>query len=108
PLVAHTMLSMNELLAGALTALASHVTGIVANEYTIRTHLERSAALATLLSPAIGYEHAALLVKELEETGESIAELVVRKGLLTRDKLSMIMRPEILASRGIVDLSEDK
>lgn len=108
PLVAHTMLSMNELLAGALTALASHVAGIAANEKVIRMHLERSAALATLLSPAIGYEHAALLVKESEETGESIAELVVRKGLLTREKLSRIMRPEILASRGIVDLSEDK
>ncbi len=108
PLIAHTILSMNEMFAGAMRALAPHIEGIRANEKNIRMHLERSAALATLLSPAIGYDNAALLVKESEATGGSIAELAVAKGFISREKLARIMRPEILASRGIIDLSEDK
>ena len=88
--------------------LADHVAGIKANEETIRAHLDRSFVLATLLSPAIGYEAAAELVKQAEKENRGITELVLERKLLTKEELDRIMRPEILASPGIVDLKGNK
>jgi aspartate ammonia-lyase len=107
PLIAHAILSHNERLAGALSALAVHVAGIQADEKNIRRNLERSASLATLLSPLIGYESASLLVKESIERDCSIADLAVEKGLISREHLEKLMRPEMMASPGIIDLPED-
>jgi aspartate ammonia-lyase len=107
PLIAHTVLKHNRMLTKGLALLARHVAGIKANEKMIRYHLERSTALATLLSPAIGYDTASAIVKEAEERDMSIADLVVEKGLLTRERLEELMRPEVMAAPGIIDCTED-
>jgi aspartate ammonia-lyase len=108
PLVAHTILTNNGIFAEALWKLADHVAGIKANEQVIRSHLDRSFVLATLLSPAIGYEAAAELVKQAEKENRGITELVLEKKLMTKEELECFMRPESLASPGIVQCKPKK
>ena len=50
----------------------------------------------TALNPYIGYENASAIAREAQATGASVYELVLSKGLLSRERLDEIMRPESL------------
>ena len=61
--------------------------GIEADEARCRELLDRSTALATALSPYIGYAATADIAKTAVETGRSIRELVRERGLLPDEQL---------------------
>lgn len=77
------------------------VDGITANVDQCRDHLERSIGLVTALAPFIGYEDAASLAKEALNSGRTIRELAVEKGIYTEDQLDQILDPgEMTRPRG--------
>lgn len=69
------------------------VEGIEANEETCRLYAERSPALATALSPVIGYEAAARLVKEALAKGALVRDLAREKRLLPEKDLARLLAP---------------
>ena len=91
PLIGANALQEAKLLSAAARVLAEKcIVGIEANETTCRQNLERSAGLATLLNPQLGYDRVAQLVAEGLATGKALRELVIEKDLLTEadyDKL---------------------
>ena len=58
--------------------------------------VENSIGIVTALNPYVGYENATAIAKEARATGQSVYELVLAKGLLTKAQLDDILRPEIL------------
>lgn len=104
PLIAHTILESCELFSNALRMLAPHIKLIKANEPVIKMNLERSPVLATLLSPCIGYEWAAEIVKESAARGISFTQCIIEKGILSREELDKILTPQNLASPGLIDI----
>jgi aspartate ammonia-lyase len=50
----------------------------------------------TALNPYIGYENASAVAQEAYATGKGVAEIVLAKGLLTREQLADILKPENL------------
>lgn len=102
PLVADTMLENFEVFASAMRLLAQHAAGIEPDSDMIRRHLDASSAVATLLSPLIGYEAASAIVKESAATGKGIRELIVERKIMSKDELDRILTPEIFASAGII------
>jgi len=48
------------------------------------------------VNPLIGYEHATAVAKEAHATGKGVAEIVLARGLLTRELLDEVLRPENL------------
>jgi aspartate ammonia-lyase len=50
----------------------------------------------TALNPIIGYENASAVAKEAYETGKGVAEIILAKGLLTKEQLDDILKPENL------------
>jgi fumarate hydratase class II len=50
-------------------------------------------ALATALTPAIGYEAAAAIAKEAARTGESIREVAARRTSLDTEQLDRLLDP---------------
>ncbi len=75
PLIAYNILQSLELLANATETLRSKcVSGITANAHVCRSHLEASTAVATALTPFIGYERAAELAKEVLASGKTIRQ----------------------------------
>lgn len=108
PLVVHTMLSHNELFSNAMSMLAVHIDKITANEKNIRAHLEKSPAIATMLSPLIGYEKAAECVAASVKEGKTCADIIVERGLLSREELDALMKPEIIAGPGCIDSNKVK
>ncbi|HEY6757240.1 MAG TPA: aspartate ammonia-lyase [Nitrososphaera sp.] len=73
---------------------ANMVDGIEANKDRLESYIEKSPVLVTLLNPYIGYLKAAEIYKESLETNKSIRELVLSKGLMTKDQLDKVLSKE--------------
>ncbi len=102
PVIAHNLAWMLTILRGGIAAFTDKcVRGIVPDPERCRYWLERSAALSTALAPTIGYEQAALLTKEMLSTGEGIAALALRKGLLSPEQLERILDPLGMTTPGV-------
>jgi len=70
------------------------VRGIRADAQTCRRYALESAGLATLLRPALGYDRAAELANEAERSGVSVAELAMRRGLVSREQIDNLIDPD--------------
>ena len=88
PVIAWNALHASTILRESIKALRIRcVDGITANVARARELLERSTAMATALSPYLGYATTADLAKTSVETGRPIRELVLERGLLDKDRL---------------------
>jgi aspartate ammonia-lyase len=56
--------------------------------------LDRSTAVATALSPHIGYAATAEIAKESVRTGKSIRQIAKERGVLTDAELDALLAPE--------------
>ena len=70
--------------------------GITANRDRLDEIVSHSIGIVTALNPYIGYENASQVAREAYATGKGVAEIVLAKGLLTREQLDEILRPENL------------
>ena len=81
PITARSLLSSIQLLASATTLLDTRcIRGIEVDADRMRRNAERSPAIVTALAPRIGYDAATRLVRQAEEQGVSLAELIEAKG----------------------------
>ena len=95
PIIAHCLFTGIARLSRTCRVLRDRcVDGITANRDHCRSLVARSIGLVTALNPVIGYEMSAALAKEAMETGESVYELVLRKGVLTQEQLDELLLPE--------------
>jgi aspartate ammonia-lyase len=103
PVIAWNALHASTILRESIKVLRIRcVDGITANVARARELLERSTAMATALSPYLGYATTADLAKTSVETGRPIRELVLERGLLDKDRLDAILSPEAMTRGGIV------
>ena len=79
------------------------VEGIEADADRCRELLDRSTAVATALSPVLGYAKTAEIAKESVETGRPIRDLVLEHGLMDARQLDRILSPEAMTQPGIVN-----
>jgi aspartate ammonia-lyase len=84
------------------------VNGIQADEARCRELLDRSTAVATALSPYIGYAATADIAKTAVTTGRSIADIVRERKLIPEDQLTEILSPEAMTSPGIPGAKKKK
>jgi aspartate ammonia-lyase len=97
PVIAHNLLnSLIFLRQGCLTLAERCVRGITANRDRLSDIVSHSIGIVTALNPYIGYENASQVAKEAYATGKGVAEIVLARGLLTREQLDEILRPENL------------
>ena len=103
PVIAWNALHASSILREAIKVFRSRcVDGLVADEARARALLERSTATATALSPHIGYAATAEIAKEAVKTGRTIRELVLERGLLSRERLEAILSVESMTRGGVV------
>ena len=102
PVIAWNALHETTILREAMRVLAERtVDGIEADEARCRELLDRSTAVATALSPYIGYAATAEIAKESVRTGRPIRELVLERGLVDRERLDRILSPEAMTKPGV-------
>lgn len=104
PIIAHSLFdSLIYLKNGCLTLAEKCVRGITANKEHLSDMLNKSIGIVTALNPIIGYENASAVAKEAYETGKSVTEIILAKGLLTKEQLDDILKPEALTQPRWID-----
>ena len=89
------MLDSTDMLKNFLPIFAANmIDGIEANREKLESYVEKSPVLATLLNPYIGYLKAAEIYKESLKTNKNIRELVLSKGLMTKEQLDKALSKE--------------
>jgi aspartate ammonia-lyase len=97
PIIAHSLFKSIAHLAAACRTLSERcVQGITANRERARRFLDESTALITALNPYIGYARSSEIAQEALATGRRVYDLVLEKGLMSREQLDEVMRPEVL------------
>ncbi|HKU85188.1 MAG TPA: aspartate ammonia-lyase [Casimicrobiaceae bacterium] len=97
PIIAHSLFkSVTHLRNGCLTLAERCVRGITANRERLRALVDNSIGVVTALNPYIGYANATQIAQEALATGRSVAELVLERGLLSRERLAEILQPDVL------------
>ncbi len=82
PLIARNLLDSIKLLAAAARLLDTKcVSGIEPNEEMLQRHAESTLQVATALTPHIGYDSAAEIVKEAAASGRTVREVATEKGV---------------------------
>ena len=97
PIIAHSLFkSVAHLRQGCLTLEAKCVRGITANKEFLRASVERSIGIVTALNPYIGYANATSVAQEAHASGRGVYEVVLERGLLSKEVLDSVLQPEIL------------
>ncbi len=98
PLVVYNLLWANDILANALSVFRTRcVEGIQANERRLSELAHGSIALATILTPQIGYLRAAEIAKKAWETGKFVRDVVIEEGVLSPEEADEILDPVKMA-----------
>ena len=99
PVIAFNIFQSLKMLTQAINTLTRRcIQGITANRERCRYLVEHSIGLVTALNPYIGYENSTRIAKKALETNRSVAELVLEEGLLSREQLEDILKPERMTS----------
>lgn len=91
PVMAHAILHSLKLMKNSMATLTDNcVSGIVACEARCSEHLNNSTAVATALTPVIGYEKSSVLAKDVIASGKSFPEVAAAHEELPPDLLASI------------------
>ena len=97
PVIAFDLFTMLEMLKRGCRVLDERcVRGITANPDRCRELVFNSTSIVTAFSPALGYEVSASIAREALESGRSVHDLVLEKGLLSRETIDEILAVENL------------
>jgi len=95
PVIAYNLFNSINMMKNAFETLADKcVLGITANKEHCHELVLNSIGLVTALNPYIGYENSTIVAKEALQSGRSVYEIVLEKGLLEKDELDEIIKPE--------------
>ena len=97
PIIVRNLFNSLVFLRRGCTILAERcVVGITANREKLRAMIDNSIGIVTALNPYIGYENASAVAAEAHKSGKGVVEIVIAKGLLSKEELDEILRPETL------------
>jgi len=100
PVIMHNILFSIRILTDYLPVFRKKcVEGIIVNEKRCFKYLEKNPALATFLSPHIGYLEAAKIAKQALEEERSVKEIALEKGLFTPEEIERILDPKQLLNK---------
>ena len=102
PVMAWNALHASRILRQAMRVFQERcVSGIEADRERCRELMDRSTAVATALSPYIGYAATAEIAKLAVSSGRSIRDIVRERGLLSDAELDRILSAEAMTSPGV-------
>ena len=92
PLATFEVLFASEILTNYLPVFArSCVDGITANPAQLERYMVKSAAIATILTPRLGYMKVAEVIHEAERTNRPVKEILVEHKLLTSEEVEALL-----------------
>jgi aspartate ammonia-lyase len=100
PVIMYNVLCSIQLLTNYLPVFRKRcVEGILVDEGRCAGYLEKNPALATFLSPKIGYLEASKIAKQALAEGRSVKDIALEKGLLKPEELERLFDPKKLVGK---------
>jgi aspartate ammonia-lyase len=97
PVIAFRLLAGIFSLTNACDVLRERcIDGIKANPDRMRQFVEQSVGIITALVPVLGYATATEIAREALASGRGVYELVLSRGLMTREVLDRALNPEMM------------
>lgn len=107
PLMAHNLLNSIEWMAHGIVAFTDNcLKGIEADEKQCFETVERNLALATALTPVIGYDRASEISKEAYRTGRRIRDVALEMTSLSPEKLDELLDARPMTEPGVIRRKE--
>lgn len=98
PVIAYNLLHSIKILSGGITAFTKRcIRGLTANEERCRRYFENSLALATLISPDVGYERAAKIAQKAYREDKTIREVLIEENILSPGEVEELLNPDNIA-----------
>jgi fumarate hydratase class II len=102
PVMAYNLLQSIHLLANTVGVFTEKcMKGLKADEKRCREMVEKSLAMVTALSPHIGHDRAAEIAREAYQTGKTVREIAMQRGVLPAKKLEKILDPWKMTEPGL-------
>ena len=99
PVIAFRLLGGIAELTNACVVLRERcINGITANPDRMRQFVEQSIGIVTALVPVIGYDASTEIARAALASGRGVYELVMERGLLTREQLDQALNPEAMTA----------
>ena len=97
PVIAESILESVTWLRNAIETLRTKcIEGITVNSEHCREMVMGSIGIVTALNPYIGYKNSTKVAKEALETGGSVYDIVLEKGLMSKTKLDEALDPKAM------------
>jgi fumarate hydratase class II len=94
PLIAYDLLQSLSLLANGVNNFSKKcIRGLKADRTRCEEMIEKSLALATALTPVIGYDKAARIAKKAYLQNKTIREVVEEEKVLSKEELNRLLNP---------------
>ena len=104
PVMAFNMFNSMTYMTNAVNTFVDKLLiGLEPNREQCQEWLDKSVGVVTALLPHIGYENSAMLAKEAYNTGKPIRQVIMEKGLLSREKMEHILSPRQMTTPGIAE-----
>ncbi len=102
PVIVFNLLQSINVMINVFTVFRKYcLSGITANEETMKNYVDNSVGIITAINPHVGYEMAASIAKEAIETGCQVRDIVLKRGVLTAEELDLILHPFEMTHPGI-------
>ena len=104
PVISHNLyMAMNCMTNAVNTFVDKLLIGLEADKDSCQAWLDKSVGVVTALLPHIGYENSAMLAKEAYNTGKPIRQVILEKGILTKERMNHILSPKAMTTPGIAE-----
>ena len=95
PIITASIFESIEWLSNAMdTLVVECVNGITVNKEHCLEMVKNSIGIVTALNPYIGYKNSTKVAKEALETNGSVYDIVLERGLMTKEELDQALDPE--------------
>lgn len=97
PIMVHAIFSSVKMLQKGMERLrVLCIDGITANVEHCREMVLNSIGIVTALNPTLGYESSSRIAKRALKENRSVYDLVLEEGLLTKEELDELLKPELM------------
>ncbi len=102
PVAANNLMHSIKILKNGMEVFHKNlIADLQANIDRCKHYVDTSYGIITALNPHLGYDVASRLVKEAQQTGQNVKEIILEKGLLTEEQIRVILDPYHMTSPGI-------
>jgi len=105
PVIIYNILHSMEILTNAVTVFTARcVTGIQVNREKCRHYFSHSLGLATVLNALIGYDRAAMVMKEALKSGRTVMQVIEDANILAPEQIEKLFSADKLTKPGVPNL----